>query len=66
MSQNQILINHLKKTKSITQREALIDHGIQCLTKRIQELREMGFVIRTMKKKHPITGQRYARYVLGR
>lgn len=66
MSQNAILIEHLKKTKSITQREALIDHGIQCLTKRIQELRAMGYNIKTVKKKHPITGQRYARYFMSR
>lgn len=66
MSQNQILINHLKKAKSISQREALIDHGIQSLTKRISELRTLGYNIKTQHKKHPVTGQRYARYVMGR
>ena len=68
MSQNAILLKHLRTTKShgISQREALIDHGIQSLTKRISELRAAGYNIRTVHKKHPITGQRYARYVLGR
>jgi hypothetical protein len=66
MSQNEILLKHLRKTRSISQREALIDHGIQSLTKRISELRAMGYNIVTKHKKHPITGQRYARYVLGR
>lgn len=66
MSQNQIIIDHLKKAKSISQREALIDHGIQSLTKRISELRTMGYSIKTQHKKHPVTGQRYARYVMGR
>lgn len=63
MSQNAILIAHLKRTRSISQREALIDHGIQCLTKRISELRGLGYKIKTVHKKHPVTGQRYARYM---
>jgi biotin operon repressor len=66
MSQNDILLKHLRKTRSISQREALIDHGIQSLTKRISELRSLGYNIKTVHKKHPITGQRYARYVMGR
>lgn len=66
MSQNEIILNHIRRAKSISQREALIDHGIQSLTKRISELRSMGYKIKTVHKKHPITGQRYARYVMGR
>lgn len=66
MSQNEIILNHIRRAKSISQREALIDHGIQSLTKRISELRGMGYNIKTVHKKHPITGQRYARYSLGR
>jgi hypothetical protein len=66
MSQNEKILQHLRKARSISQREALIDHGIQSLTKRISELREMGYNIVTKHKKHPITGQRYARYVMGR
>jgi len=66
MSQLDIILSHLKRTKSISQREALIDYSIQSLTKRISELRELGYRIKTVHKKHPVTGQRYARYVLGR
>lgn len=66
MSQNEIILKHIRTARSISQREALIDHGIQCLTKRISELRHQGYKIKTVHKKHPLTGQRYARYSLGR
>lgn len=64
MTQIQILLNHFKKASSISQREALVDYSIQSLTKRISELRDMGYNIVTQHKHHPVTGQRYARYVL--
>lgn len=64
MTQLEMIANHFRTTKSISQREALIDYSIQSLTKRISELRDMGFNIITQFKKHPVTGQRYARYVL--
>jgi hypothetical protein len=64
MTQNQILLAHFKKAKSISQREALVDYSIQSLTKRISELKAAGHNIQTQFKKHPVTGQRYARYVL--
>jgi biotin operon repressor len=64
MTQIQILLNHFKKARSISQREALVDYSIQSLTKRISELRDLGYNIRTEHKKHPVTGQRYARYVM--
>jgi biotin operon repressor len=64
MTQLNKLIKHFNATGSITLREALMDYSIQCLTKRIQELRGLGFKIETIKKKHPTTGQKYARYVL--
>ena len=66
MTQNQIILNHIKEAGSITQREALLDYSIQSLTKRISELRDTGVNIRTNFKKHPLTGQKYARYSLGR
>ena len=66
MTQLDIIRKHLQKTKSITQREALLDYSIQSLTKRISELREQGMNIVTQFKKHPTTGQRYARYSLCR
>lgn len=63
-TQNQLIIEHMKRAGSITQREALIDYSVQCLTKRIQELRDSGWRIKTVQKTHPTTGQRYARYTL--
>lgn len=68
MTQVQVLLSHLRRVKSkgISQREAMIDYSIQSLTKRISELRDMGHNIKTIHRKHPVTGQRYARYVLER
>lgn len=63
-TQNSMILDHMMRTGSITQREALLDYSIQCLTKRIQELREAGWKINTEHKHHPTTGQRYARYKL--
>ena len=62
--QNQTLLAHLRRVGSISQREAMLDYSIQSLSKRISELRDEGYNIETQHKKHPITGQRYARYVL--
>lgn len=64
MTQNQMIIEHMKRTGSITMREALIDYSVQSLTKRIQELREAGWKIKSVHKIHPTTGQRYTRYTL--
>ena len=64
MTQNATIMKHLKKAKSISQREAIVDYSIQSLSKRISELRLEGHNIVTKHKKHPVTGQRYARYVL--
>lgn len=63
-TQNTLIINHMLRTGSITQREAMIDYSIQSLTKRISELRSRGYRIKSEKKMHPTTGQRYVRYVL--
>ena len=62
--QTQTVLEHLQTTGTITQRSAIMDHSVQSLTKRIQELRDAGFDIETRGKKHPITGQRYAEYRL--
>lgn len=62
LTQNQRIINHLKRTGTITQREALIEYSIQSLTKRISELRDDGYDIRSKVKHHPITKQKYVRY----
>jgi hypothetical protein len=66
MTQNEMIIHHMRRTGSITQREALIDYSVQSLTKRISELRTSGFKIISEKRLHPTTGQRYVRYVLAR
>jgi len=64
MTQNSIIIKHLRKAGSITVREAIIEYSIQSLTKRIQELREAGYAIVSHAKTHPVTGQKYTRYTL--
>jgi hypothetical protein len=63
-TQNQLILDHMKRTGSITMREALIDYSVQSLTKRIQELRASGYRIKSVQKLHPTTGQRYTRYTL--
>ncbi len=62
--QAQVVLHHIQQAGSITQREALVDHSIQSLTRRITELRDAGYPVQRIDKLHPITGQRYARYVL--
>jgi hypothetical protein len=62
--QHNIILKHLRATKGLTVREAMIDYSIQSFTKRISELRKMGYNIHGVKSKHPVTGQRYTRYVL--
>lgn len=58
------VLHHMARTGSITQREALADHSIQSLTRRISEINSWAISVITERKKHPITGQRYARYSL--
>jgi hypothetical protein len=63
-TQHMNIINHLHVAGSITVREAMIEYHISSLTKRIHELRKMGWDILSVNKKHPVTGQRYVRYIL--
>lgn len=63
-TQHDKIMQHLKKAGSITVREAMVEYSIQSLTKRIQELREMGHDIVSKVKFHPVTGQKYTRYTL--
>jgi hypothetical protein len=65
MNQTQVLLKHLRKAGSISQREAIMDHSIQSLTRRITDLRLSGYNISAEWKEHPVTGQRYMRYSLG-
>lgn len=64
MTQHQKILRHIKENGSITQREAFIDYSIQSFTKRISELRDMGYEIRGERRKHPVTKQEYTRYSL--
>lgn len=65
MTQNQIILKHLRKAGSITVREAMVEYSVASLTKRIQELREDGHDIVSTPKFHPMTQQKYVRYTLG-
>ena len=62
-TQYDMILKHLKATKGLTQREALLDYSIQSFTKRISELRKRGYNIDGVKSRHPVTGQRYTRYI---
>lgn len=55
---------HMRDAGSITQREAILDHSVQSLTRRITEIQDKGIPVIREDRKHPITGQRYARYSL--
>jgi hypothetical protein len=63
-NQHTKILGHLRATKGLTQREAMLDYSIQSFTKRISELRNLGYSIDGVKGKHPVTGQRYTRYIL--
>jgi hypothetical protein len=60
--QARMVLSHLSTAGTITQREALMDHSVQSLTRRITEIRDEGFKVVGVWKKHPTTGQRYMRY----
>lgn len=59
-----IVLSHLKKTGSLSIREGMDDYGLSggTVTKTMTNLRRAGHTIRTVMKKHPISGRRYARY----
>jgi len=63
-TQHTLILKHLRATTGLTVREAMIEYSISSLTKRIQELRDLGYDIVSNKKAHPVTGQRYVRYTL--
>lgn len=60
--QAKVVYAHIAKAGSITQREAIVDHSVQSLTRRISEIRDHMIGITAESRRHPITGQRYARY----
>lgn len=58
------VVKHITTTGSISIREAMDDYGMSggCLTKVISDLKKEGYTISRTFRKHPVTGQRYARY----
>lgn len=64
--QARVVLQHMRSTRdgSITMREAMADHSVQSLTKRISELKDAGYEILTDFCFNPVTKQRYARYFL--
>ena len=67
MTQNEMIINHLKEYGSITQLEALRDYGCMRLASRISDLRKTGIkIIRLTETSRNRYGQkiRYARYIM--
>lgn len=61
------VLSHLMKVGEITGRDALLNMSIpnNTLAKSIFNLRMSGFKITTDRRRNPITGQRYAAYVMG-
>lgn len=64
MTQAEIILDHIRKTGSITQREAYLDYGIASFHRRLTDLKNAGFVIRGEMRTHKVTGQEYTRYFL--
>lgn len=64
--QSRLVVKHMARAGSISLREALADHSIQSLTRRITEIKDEEIAVRTERLLHPITKQRYSRYSLVR
>jgi hypothetical protein len=63
MSQNNKILQHLKRVGSISWVEANDLYRVRSLTRRIADLREMGHEIISEWRKDTL-GQRYVRYLL--
>ena len=57
---------HMKRTGSISAREAFADHGITSATlaRRVCDIEENGYKIERERRVHPLSGRRYTRYKL--
>lgn len=64
MTQAETVLRHLEKNGSITAYEAVMDHQIIHLPRRILDLIEQGVEIRKEWRKNEATGKRYIRYYL--
>lgn len=62
--QMRTILNHCRKVGYITPRAAIDDYGIMALPRRIKDLKELGFDIKTERRQNPATGQRYVRYFI--
>ena len=65
MTQNEMILNHLRENRSITPLEALHKYGCMRLGARVYDLKRMGFKIRkTVEVRKNAAGQEkhYARY----
>lgn len=63
LSMTSMILKHLEDRGSITNVEAQALYRCRALPRRIADLKEIGFPIKSMIKKDA-TGQRYARYFL--
>ena len=64
MTQTEKMIKHMRKTGSITQREAYLDYNVQSFHRRLSDLRDEGYPIVGVTKTHPTSAQKYTRYYL--
>jgi hypothetical protein len=62
--QHKTILKHLRNAKHLTLKQAMMDYDIQSFTKRISELRKLGYNIQSVKAWHPTKNQTYTRYVL--
>lgn len=60
-TQTSLLLDHFKVTPNISNMEAWNLYGIRSITRRITDLKEMGYVIHSERRVAP-NGQRYVRY----
>lgn len=67
-AQTNLVYKHMVKTgpDGITARDAMADYGITSATlaRRICDIEEAGVEITRIRKKHPIHGRRYTKYVI--
>lgn len=63
--QTKTVLDHLHAAGTISGVEAAAMYRVRSLTKRIHELRTMGYDIKSVHKTDPVNRQRYVRYVLG-
>lgn len=64
--QAKLIFDHMRTAGSISAREAMDDYNITSATlaRRICDLEEVGVVIERARRKHPVSGRRYTRYIL--